>query len=212
MKLAKYLSAVFAVLAAALILATVVGYVCFHKAPPMIGTPVEEAEARTELLMEAICRGDYAAAGESLYGKPELRWDRDTATQLGDQLWRAYSSNISCEFSGPCYATGSGIFRDVTVTVLDLPALNPKIQARFELLMEPHLVEARYDSEAFDENGLLRQAFAADLLRQAVEQILGEDPVFVSYQISLELIHQNGQWWVVPAEALIDIVAGVATQ
>ena len=212
MKLRKYLSAVFAVMAAALILATAVGYVCFHKAPPMIGMPVEEADLKAEQLMDAICRGDYAAAGESLYGKPELGWNREAASQLGDQLWQAYSGTMSYEFSGHCYATGSGIFRDVTVIVLDIPALNPKIQERFEQLMEPHLVEARYDSEVFDENGALRQAFAADLLSQAVEQILQENAVFSCYQISLELIYQNGQWWVVPGDALIDIIAGAMTQ
>ena len=159
--------------------------------------------------MEAICRGDYATAGEIFYGKPELQWDRDGATELGDQLWQAYSSTMSWEFSGDCYTTGSGIFRDVTVTVLDIPALGPKIQQRFELLMEPHLADARYDSEAFDENGVLRQDFAADLLRQAAEQILREDPAFVTHQISLELVFREGRWWVMFEGSVADLVAGV---
>ena len=212
MKYVKYLPIIFAAIAVVLIVATVIGYVCFHQEPPMIQTPVEDAEIRTEMLMEAVCRADYSAAAESLYGEPELQWNRETASELGALLWQAYSSTMSYEFSGPCYATGSGIFRDVTVTVLDIPALSPKIQEQFQLLMEPHLSEAKYGSEAFDENGALRQEFAADMLRQAVEQILQEDNACTSHQVTLELVYQNGQWWVVPERTLIDIISGVVTQ
>lgn len=211
MKISKYLSVFFAVMAAAVIAATAISYAQLHQTPPMIQTPVEEAQSRTEMLLEALCQGDYAAAGESLYGSPELQWNQETASELGTLLWQAYSSTMSYEFSGSCYATGSGIFRDVTITVLDVPALSPKIQERFQLLMEPHMADAQYDSEAFDEHGVLRQEFAANMLRQAVEQTLQEDNACVSYPVTLELVFQNGQWWVVPERALIDIVAGVMT-
>ena len=119
---------------------------------------------------------------------------------------------MSYEFSGPCYATGAGIFRDVTVTVLDIPALKPKIQGRFLQLMDPYLADAQYDSEAFDENGVLRQELGESILRQAVELTLQEDHAFASYEITLELVHRNGQWWVVPSRSLTDIVAGVTPQ
>lgn len=212
MKLAKWLSLFFAVLAVALIMVTAVAFVRFYQKPPMIQTPVEAAEIRTETLMEAICRGDYAAAGESLYGSPELQWDPDTASELGALLWEAYSGTMSYEFSGPCYANGSGIYRDVTVTALDIPALCQRIEERFQVLMEPYLAEAQYDSEAFDENGVLRQDFAAGKLRKAAEQVLLLRNSYASHPVTLEVVYQNGQWWVVPSRALTDIVAGVAAQ
>jgi hypothetical protein len=212
MKLAKFLSVFFAVVAVALIVATAIGYVCFHQTPPMIQTPVEEAEVRTEMLMDALCRGDFVAAGESLYGNPELQWDRETSTKLGELLWQAYSTTMSYEFTGPCYATGSGIFRDATVTVLDVEALRPKIQGQFLLLMDPHLAEAQFDSEAFDAKGALRPEFAEEMLREAVELVLQKDNARTSHQITLELVCENGQWWVVPKRSLVNIVAGVVTQ
>lgn len=213
MKFAKFLSILFAVIAVALIVATAIGYARFYQEPPMIQTPIEKAEIRTQMLMDAICSGDYAAAKGSLYGEPELQWNREAASELGALLWQEYSSTMSYAFDGPCYVSGSGVFRDVTVTVLDIPALRPKIQERFQLLMEPYLTEARYDSEAFDENGNLRQDFAADVLQQAAEQmVLYYENAFTSYQITLELVLQNGQWWVVPTRTLIDVVAGAVTQ
>ena len=211
MKIAKCLSVLFALIAAALIAVTAVAYVRFSQTPPMIQTPVEEAEKRTEMLMDAICQGDYSAAGESLYGSPELHWNQDTASDLGAMLWEEYSSTMSYEFAGQCYATKSGIFRDVTVTVLDIPALRPKIQERFQALMEPHLTDVQYDSEAFDENGALRQDFVAEKLHKAVWQILLLNNSYISHQITLELVFQNGQWWVVPTQSLIDMVTGMTT-
>ena len=212
MKITKILSAFFAVMAVALIAATAAGYVYFHQTPPMIQTSQEDAEVRTELLMEALCKADYAAAGESLYGSPELQWDPEVASELGALLWEAYSGSMTYEFSGPCYATGDGLFRDVTVTVLDIPALCQKVGERFQALMEPYLVEVEYGSEAFDENGVLRQEFSEGKLRKAVEQVLLLRNSYASHQITLELVYQNGQWWVMPKQNLIDIVAGVVTQ
>ena len=212
MKITKILSAFFAVMAVALIAATAAGYAYFHQTPPMIQTSQEDAEVRTELLMEALCKADYAAAGESLYGSPELQWDPEAASELGALLWEAYSGSMTYEFSGPCYATGDGRFRDVTVTVLDIPALCQKVGERFQALMEPYLVEVEYGSEAFDENGVLRQEFSEGKLRKAVEQVLLLRNSYASHQITLELVYQNGQWWVMPKQNLIDIVAGVVTQ
>lgn len=212
MKYAKFLSIFFAVIAVVMIAATAIGYICFRHEPPMIQTPIQEAEARTEMLMEAICSGDYAAAGESLHGKPELQWDQKTAAWLSTRLWQAYGESMSYTFSGPCYATESGIYRDVTITALDVPALSPKIQERFDLLLEPYLTVSRYDSEIYDENGVLLQEFTADILHQAVEQILLEENTSTDYQITLALTFQDGQWWVVPEQSLIDIIAGVMPQ
>ena len=41
---------------------------------------------------------------------------------------------------------------------------------------------------------------------------LQEDYAFASYEITLELVYRNGQWWVMPIRSLTDIVAGVTPQ
>ncbi|MBQ9857502.1 MAG: hypothetical protein IJO77_00725 [Oscillospiraceae bacterium] len=212
MKFAKIFSVIFAVLAVVLIALTAVGYVSFHREPPMIGTPVDEADSAAESLAEAVCRMDYAAASDILYGNPELQWDEETATPLGTRLWQAYAGSMSYEFNGPCYATADGIFRDVTFTALDISALEPKIQERFDLLMEPYLAESKHNYEIYDENGVMRQDFTENILYQAVDEILLEDNARTDYQITLELVFQDGKWLVVPNQTLIDIIAGVMTK
>lgn len=212
MKLAKCLSVFFAVMAAALIVVTAIGYARFHQEPPLIRTSVEGAETRSEMLMEALCGGDYTAASESLYGNPALQWNVETASELGTLIWPAYSNSVSYSFTGPCYVTGSGVFRDVTVTALDIPDLRAKIQGQYLILLDPHLADAQYDSEAFDDDGNLRPDFSANLLRQAVEKVLQREREYVSHQITLELVLRDGRWWVMPTRELIDVVSGAATK
>lgn len=212
MKTARFLSAFFALLAVVLIAATGIGYVRFHDAPPMILTPVEEVENRTEALMEAFCRGDYAAARESLYGRPELRWDPDAASELGTVLWEAFGSAVAYEFSGECYASGSGIFRDVVITVLDVPAMIPQIQEHFQFLLEQYTAGARRNAEALDEEGNIREEFMKKVLCEAAQQAVRENSIYAKRQITLALLYQDGQWWVVPDQELIALVTGVMTQ
>ena len=209
MKFNKILSILFAVIAVALIALTAFGYAAFHDEPPMIKTSTDIAEAKTITLMEAICHGDYAAASAVLYGNPTIEWSWDTASNLSTTLWTAYADSISYEFDGSSYTTESGIFRDVTITAMDVAALGPKIYERFQQLSDPYVTAATRDHEIYDEDGNLRQEFTEKLLYQAIDEILAEDNATVSYQITLELVFQDGQWWVVPSKSLIDIVAGV---
>ena len=48
-------------------------------------------------------------------------------------------------------------------------------------------------TNGFDENGALRTDFSAALLRQAVEKVLQRENAYVSHQITLELVLQDGQ-------------------
>ena len=170
MKYTKFLSVLFAVIAALLIVSTAVGYAVFHSAPPMIGTSTNAAEAVSEELIDSICNMDYTSAGEILYGKPALQWAAETASPLSTQLWTAYTNSMTCEFSGPCYATEAGIFRDVTVTALDISALSPKIQERFDLLLEPYLAESRRNTEIYDEALDANETeYAVQMVKKAVD-------------------------------------------
>ena len=100
----------------------------------------------------------------------------------------------------------------MTFTALDISALEPKIQERFDLLMEPYLAESKHNYEIYDENGVMRQDFTENILYQAVDEILLEDNARTDYQITLELVFQDGKWLVVPNQTLIDIIAGVMTK
>lgn len=211
MKLANILSKVFAFAAAGLILAAVAGYNLYGNTPLMLLTPMDHPEKQTQTLMEAVCKGDYSAAEDVLYGHPKLVWNPDQASQLGSVLWDAFDDSISYEFSGGCYATSSGIFRDVTVTALDIPALIPRIQARFQQLLPQRSTEYQKLSDVLDENGNYHESFVMGVLLEAAEQVLQEGNSFSSWSLTLELVRQDGRWLVVPSQQLVSIMSGAWT-
>lgn len=211
MKSTKILSKLFALAAAALVMAAAVGYGLFRNTPLMILTPVDRAENQTEVLMEALSRGDYAAAGNVMDGQPKLEWNPDQSSETSAILWKAFTGSISYEFSGGCYAAPSGICRDVTVTALDIPALIPLIQERFQQLLPQRVEEHHKKSEIYDENGNYQEAFVMDVLAQAAGQIVQECGTSASWNLTLELVHRDGQWWIVPDQKLIAVISGALT-
>ena len=58
----------------------------------------------------------------------------------------------------------------------------------------------------------MRQDFTAGVLYQAIDEILSEDNAHAVHTITLELVFEDGQWWVVPSQSLIDVVVGIMPQ
>ena len=47
-------------------------------------------------------------------------------------------------------------------------------------------------------------------MSDAVTQALAEDAQTVTRNVTLSLIYQDGAWWVVPDQALLQTISGVA--
>lgn len=207
MKLANRLSAVFALLAVVLILGTVA--LCFLSldASAILVGGARQAEARTEALMEAICQGDDAAAGSMLQGQPALDSGRSPESSLGQLLWEAYRGSIAYEFSGSCYASDSGLCRDVTVTALDIPAVMQQLKADAQTLLNKHAASSDSD-EVYEDDGSYREEFVMDVLCDGAKKILKQEQPLTSHTITLQLTCRDGQWYVLPDPALIHVLAG----
>ena len=159
----------------------------------MVKTP-EAAQLCSENLMSAIENGDFQTASGYLYGQVDLGVNREPAGQLGARLWNAFEDSITYEFIGDCYATSTGAARDVWITTLDPASVNSHLSQRAEELAET------MDTEAED--------FMDQLLLDALEEALKKDATTVTRKIQLNLVYQNGQWWVVPDAALIQAISG----
>ena len=167
----------------------------------MVATPVA-AQVCSEDLMTAIQAGDYTAATGCLYGQVNLGVDRDPGDDLGALIWNAFQESITYEFIGDCYATTTGVARDLRITTLDLTSLNQNLTQRVTDLAESSK-DSIYDSEGH----ILEDRFHQILLT-ALEEALDQDASTMTHQIQLNLIYQNGQWWVVPDAALLQAISG----
>ena len=167
----------------------------------MVQTPPAALEC-SENLMNAIQAGDYAAAADYLYGQVDLGVNREPEGDISKFLWNALEESMTYEFIGDCYATTTGIARDVWITTLDPASVNQNLSLRVEELAESGEVDI-YDNE-----GNIQQDILNQLLMEALEDALAEDATTTTRQVRLNLVYQSGKWWVVPDAALLQAISG----
>jgi len=202
MKGSKILSAVFGVLGILLMVATAAVSIASRNAQPRMLESPEAASAQAQRMMDALCAGDYEAAQSCIYGQPDLGAGEpeDAVSKL---LWDAFTDSLSYEFTGLCRVTDTGFARDATVTCLDVSGVTAAVPQRAKALLEAKAAAA-------DEDNSYRSELVDQALNDAVTQALSEDAQTVTRDVTLGLIYQDGAWWVVPDQALLQIISGVA--
>ena len=208
----KALKVIASVLLAALGLSAAAAavYLCtqFVGAKPMLLTPPDVARSKVIMLMNAVSEGDYEEASQSIYGTPSLGVDREAADEVGVMIWEAFRGSITYELQGDCYTTDQGLAQDVVISCMDVTSVTENLKERSQTLLEQRVTEAVDVSEIYDENNEYREEFVMAVLRDAVEDALEEDARRMTVELTVNLSYQDGKWWVVADEALLDAISG----
>lgn len=175
---------------------------------PVLLAPVEEAEAQAQALMDAVAKGDYAAAEKLILGSPKLGVDRDPADAVGVLIWEAFVESYSYELVGDCYATDSGVAQNVKVSFLDISSVTKNLRERSQVLLEARVAEAEDVSEIYDENNDYKEAFVMEVLKDAVTDALNEDALMTGAEFTMNLVYRDGNWVVVSDSALMAAISG----
>lgn len=208
MKIEKFFSVLLGALGIAILVFTLVLCLVSLDAETVLLTPPGEALGRAEAMMDAVAAGDYAAAGQLMYGKPDLGVDREPADAVGKLVWDAFIGSISYEFVGDCYATDSGISQNVSVTALDITSLMGNLKTRVNTLLNERIAQATEMSQLYDEENNFREDMVEEVLQEAVTAALAEDAQNVTREVTLSIAYREGQWWVVPDAALLSAISG----
>lgn len=207
MKIARFCSAIFGVLGAAVMVFSIgLCLLSLNWEPVLKETPKGAVEC-AEALMEAFAAGDYTAASQRIYGQPDLGGDRDSTDAAAAVIWEAFRNSLDYEFRGDCYAADSGICRDVSVTFLKISSVTGAVSRHAHALMTAEVEAAQTMEELYDESGNFREALVSEVLEQAVEKAL-EDGETVTMDLTLTLIHRDGAWWAAPNETLLTALSG----
>ena len=205
MKIQKRISRLLA--AAALLTALAAVWFCFTPGEPvLLGTP-EGAMEQARGLMDAVCRGDYDRAGELLWGSPRLGLDREPADPVGQVLWEGFQESLQYEFPGACYASDRGVAWDLRLTRLKFASVTEPLGDRSRQLLEQRVAQARDVSEVYDENNEYREDVAREVLVEAAWQALEEDAETETLELTLHLVYEDGQWWVLPERDLLNAIS-----
>jgi len=174
--------------------------------PVLVEVPVAAREQALSV-MDALCKGDYAAVQQALYGQPELGMDRVPADAVGVLLFEAYGNSLHYQLQRDCYVTDKGIAMDVTVTALDISSITKNLQQRTKALLEERVEQTADASTIYAAGGEYREEFVMEVLYDAAVQALQEDADTVTTDLTLECVFENGQWWIVSTDALLKVIS-----
>lgn len=211
MKISKLFAGLFAVLGIVIAAGALMITLSSLDASPVLLTPLDEAQEQTEVVMEAIGAGDYDALSALLYGNPDLGVDREPADEVGKLIWEAFVESISYTFDGDCHATDTAVSRNVTIETLDISSVTANLKGRSQELLEDRVRDAEDMTEIYDENHEYREDFVMDVLYDAAVQALKEDAQTITWEVTLNLTYDDGQWWVMADQALINAISGGVT-
>ena len=177
-----------------------------NAAPKLFGK-AEGAEKCARAMMDCISRGDYAGASAYLYGTPSLGIGDQRETPAAECVWDAFVSSMECRSRGSCYATDAGVAMDFTVSGLDIPSLTQELKQRSAAVLEARVEAAENMSQVYDSNQQYREDFIQSVLEEAArEAVAAVSPV--ENAVTVQLVYEGNQWWVVPDSALMTAISG----
>lgn len=176
-------------------------------APKMVAAPTGAVRC-VDGLMQHLCAGDYAGASDYLYGNPTLDSGAGLDSDAAQQIWDAFTSSLSYELEGNCYATTSGVAQKVLFRSLQIPSVTSALKERASLLLEERVADAENMAEVYTSNLEYRRDFVMEVLHDTVVDALVVDGRHTEQVLTLNLICENGIWLVVPDHALINAISG----
>lgn len=207
MKKQRIIAAIFGALGGVLAAAALT--VCLTQrgvAPRLVRYP-REAEDCAQALLTHLNAGDYGGASQYIYGCPAL----DAAGQLDSDacrvIWEAFAASLDGFAEGRCYADAEGLALDVTVRSLDLSRVLDGMKQAVPALLEEQVAQAVSMDQVYDDAHEYREDFIRALLDQAAEDGLTQAAP-VARPLTLRLVRDRGQWWVLPDQALLSAVSG----
>lgn len=207
MKKQRITAAIFGALGG--VLAAAVLTICLTQrgaAPRLVRYP-QEAEDCARALLAHLNAGDYDGASQYIYGCPALdaagQWDSDACRVI----WDAFAASLDGTPEGKCYAASDGLALDVTVRSLDLSQVLDGMGQAAPALLEEQVARAANMNQVYDDAHEYREDFVQALLLQAAEDGLAQAAP-VARPLTLRLLRDRGQWWVLPDQALLRAVSG----
>lgn len=182
-----------------------------HSSPAVLmdSTVVIEAAEQT---LECARSGDYDMLGQLLYGAPNLGSCPEKTEDAQSLIWYAFLDSIQYQLGEACYATDSGVALDVHIRCLDISAVTASLQTIAPDLMTQIAEGKDSEAEIYDEENNYREAFIAEVLRSATDQVLAGQPQMMERELTLEFIRWNGCWQVVPTDGLLQFLSGYVSE
>ena len=176
------------------------------KSPVLLKTD-QGAQDRCRDFAQCLREEDFEGLSKTLLGTPQItRYDGEEA--LAARIWQAYVSSMDCTLEGGLYGTGQGLAQNITLEALDLEDLGARLEEKVPLLLEARMEEARDIAELYDGRNGYRQEVIDQVLLQALDEVLSQNPQTRETTLTLRLCRSRGQWLIQPEGDLIRFLSG----
>lgn len=210
MKIARFFAGIFACFGTVLLIGSMGFFLLNRNAPVKVLELPREAVSCCDAFATALNEGDLEAAAEVMYGQPDLGTVGMPADPETAAVWNAFLDSIVFEYTGSCQAADTGLFRTASVTTLEVASVTEKLPERVQSLMNQKIEAAGDLSEIYDAGNNFREELVTEVLQSALQQALSQDVRTVTREVTLKLVNRDGRWWVVPDQALLQALSGVA--
>lgn len=208
MKIAKFFAGMFGTVGAVLLAGSIALCLMFRSGPVYMDEFPAGAVQCSDVLAYAISQKDFASVEQCLYGRPGLDMAGTPEDPMAAAVWKEFNNSFSFSYQGDCYAEEAGIFRDATVTYLEVASVTENLQTRAHALLTQKVETATDMAQLYGEDGQFRQDLVDQVLTEALEQAIREDARQVTETVTVELVHREGRWWAIPDTALLTALSG----
>lgn len=210
MKIARFFAYVFACIGVVLLVGSMGFLLLNRNAEIKLREIPAGAESAADAFVQALNAGDLEAAAMQIYGQPDLGVAGTPEDPRTAVVWNAFVDSISFEYTTQWQIADQGLARQATVTVLDVAAVTESLPKLAQSLVDQKIASAQDITEVYDESGSFREELVEQILQQALQQSLQQDPATLTREVTVKFVNRDGSWWVVPDQALLQILSGLA--
>ena len=210
MKIARFFAVIFACIGVILLVGSMGFFLLNRNADVRIRELPQGAVSAGEAFAQALNEGDLEAAAQRMYGQPDLGVtgmpeDAETAA-----VWNAFVDSISFEYTGQWQVADQGLSRKATITTMEIASVLEKLPELAQALVNQKIASAAELTEVYDESGRFREELVESILQQALQQCISQNGQSATREVTVKFVNRDGAWWVVPDQALLHALSGLA--
>ena len=210
MKIARFFAYLFACIGMVLLVGSMGFLLLNRNAEVKIRELPQEAVSCADAFSQALNGGDLEAAAQMIYGQPDLGVAGNPEAAETASVWNAFVESIAFEYTGNWQVADQGLSRKATVTTMDMAAVLETLPELAQALVNQKIASAVELTEVYDEAGSFREDLVEGILQQALQQTLSQDASVITREVTVKFVNRDGAWWVVPDQALLHALSGLA--
>lgn len=210
MKIARFFAVIFGCIGIVLLIGSMAFFLWNQDASARIVNLPQQAVSCSDAFAQALNAGDLEAAAQLMYGQPDLGVSQVPGDPETALLWESFCKTMTFEYSGKCYVEHTDLVQKGSITTLDVTSVTGKLSDRVQSLMNQRIASAEDLTQIYDEDNNYRETLVREVLEEALRQALSQDAQTVTREVMIKLVKRDGSWWVVPDQALLQALSGVA--